>query len=313
MSIDLCGMTLEHPLMNAAGPGKSLQDIQRIFRSAVSAPVLGSFTGTKRERTGNPEPNEFHSSDGIFMLNSKGLPDPGLIYYSRDDVYAELSDLMLRDPRPVILSMAPQNGLADMEDLLKLAHIWSVQGLELNLSCPNVWDASGNQKQLACFNRRAIIESLSALADLLRRFEIHDWPVGIKVSPYSDPMTLEWMAQTIIELSRHPGMPRLYVVTSNTFPNALALDRRGKSVISVKYAGMSGPALKPIALGQTSMWAEALDRTGIPVVGVGGIRTGQDVADYLHAGATAVQVGGHYWQRGERVFEEILAEWLALD
>jgi dihydroorotate dehydrogenase (fumarate) len=312
MTIDLCGMQLEHPVMNAGGTAKSLEELRALFNSAASARVIGSQTGVKAT-TGNPQPNEFLDPAGVYMLNSKGLPDLGVGYYARDDISQALFDLTTDTVgAPVILSLAPKGGHADMDALLKLAHIWSVNALELNLSCPNVWDASGNQQQLACFNPLAVRESVSALADFLRQYQTDDWPVGLKVSPYSDPVQLKQIAQVIIDLSRQPGMPRLYVVTSNTFPNALALRPDGQSEISVRYGGMSGPALKPIALGQVSQWAEALHPMNIPVVGVGGISSGQDVADYLAAGAVAVQVGTHFWNRGARVFEEIVAEWVAL-
>lgn len=313
MTIDLCGMQLEHPVMNAGGTAKSLAEIRALMQSAASAKVIGSLKGVNTETAGNPEPNEFLDPRGAYMLNAKGLPEGGLAYYARDDIHEALFDLMTEaSGTPIVLSMAPKAGLKYLDQLLMLAHIWGVDALELNLSCPNVWDASGNQQQLICFNPQAVRENVSALVDLLRQYEADDWPVGLKVSPYSDPTLLKQIAQVVVELSRMPGMPRLYVVTSNTYPNALALKSDGSSEISVRYAGMSGPALKPIALGQVSQWMEALDRTDIPVVGVGGISSGQDVADYLAAGAVAVQVGTHFWNRGACVFEEIVSEWVAL-
>ena len=84
--------------------------------------------------------------------------------------------------------------------------------------------------------------------------------------------------------------------------------------MSSKYGGYSGPAYKPIALGQVYQWVEALRDCGsqIPVVGVGGISSGRDVADFLAVGATAVQVGTSYWRAGQRSVEPIVAEWLDL-
>ena len=107
-------------------------------------------------------------------------------------------------------------------------------------------------------------------------------PIWVKLSPYSDPGLLKEVAEVINEAPP----PVAAVVTCNTFPNAYA----GKGAISPMggLAGLSGPALKPIALGQVVQFRKHL-KEEIDVIGVGGITTGNDAVDFFEAGAKAVQ------------------------
>ena len=209
--------------------------------------------------------------------------------------------------KKIILSIA----LLEADDvvlgrLLDLARLWRVDAIELNLGCPNVW-GGGQQKMIASFDAESVRFQVSWVAQ--------EWggPLGLKMSPYSNPAELESMAELLANLCRRYD-DRVYIATSNTFPNALAMVR-GKPALAMRYAGFSGPAYLPIALGQASQWAEKLQKLGseIQVVGVGGITTGQDVADFLMVGATAVQVGAQFVERGPTVFERIVADWAQLE
>ncbi|MBX6389070.1 MAG: dihydroorotate dehydrogenase, partial [Frankia sp.] len=137
-------------------------------------------------------------------------------------------------------------------------------------------------------------------------------PYGVKISPFSDPEALAGLADVLAKQGGAPGGggPR-YVVAVNTFPNALAYDTDGRRpAIDVELAGMAGPALRPIALGQVRQLRRLLPAE-IDIVGAGGITTGRDVADFLRSGASAVQLATAYFNRDAdpAVFGEIAADW----
>jgi dihydroorotate dehydrogenase (fumarate) len=306
MTIDLCGMELEHPVMNAAGVVKTIRELEVAVISPLSAIVIGSLTGSQEERVGNPEPCLIYDRARGYVVNAMGLPEPGLDYYDKSynaSRWLKLLDMARADGKKIILSIAPLGDfLENLEILIGLAKKWEVDAIELNLGCPNVWSASW-QKPIASYDRDGIFQQVRSV------LRCWDGPVGLKMSPYSNPLELRRAALLIAQLTCNPAdRHRVYIVTSNTFPNAVVV-KDGKPSLSVEYGGFSGPAYLPIALGQVLQWVRALKEyeSKAPVVGVGGITTGQDVRDFLNLGAVAVQVGWKYFDRGPASVEQILA------
>lgn len=295
--VEIAGSKLEHPLMNAAGTCKKIEDVQELARSATAAIMLGSITLEPRE--GNSG-NVYWAGDG-FSLNSLGLPNPGAQYYRR--YLPEMADCAHRADKPLWVSVA---GL-EMGDYAKLTEI-ALQGgadaVELNLGCPNVWH-EGDQKRIACFDWNMVAEILARVTRVVGV----DVVVGIKVSPFSDPFNLERVGKVI-------GQSQLvkFVTAINTHPNAFALDTVGKPRITPDggLAGLGGLAVKPIGLGQVMQWRRVLP-SHIGVVGVGGISRGQDVCDYRRVGAVACQIATALLERKVRVFGEILEEYVEIN
>lgn len=311
MTIELCGMELEHPVMIASGMVKTLAELESAVNSSASAIVIGTLTGSFEERLGNPEPRWLYDPDRGYMVNAMGLPELGLRYYWEHDLeFLRLLDLARERGKKIILSVAPLGDFeGDLQQLISLAGRWSVDAIELNLGCPNVW-GSGEQKAIASFDLAGMRRQIN--------FVLNHWKgrVGLKVSPYSNPLELRATAQMIADDTWNEKLgyrDRIYIVTSNTFPNAIVM-QDGKPYLSTTLGGFSGPAFLPIALGQVYQWVEALKGFDslIPVVGVGGITSGQDVADFLACGATAVQAAAYYWNYGANSIERIVAEWVAL-
>jgi dihydroorotate dehydrogenase (fumarate) len=296
----LCGIDLEHPVMNAAGTCKSLDDVQELARSAAAAIVVGSITVAAR--TGNSGAT-YHAGDG-FSLNALGLPNRGLAYY------VEQLPAMARAAhdagKPLILSVAGFS-VDDYARSAAAAAPTGVDLLELNLACPNVWDG-GTQKRIACFDEGQTAAILAAVDAALRDAPTRV-PYGVKISPFSDPEALAGLASVLASAVAAGGGPR-YVCASNTFPNGLAFDDAGRPVIGVELAGLAGPALRPVALGQVRQLRRLLPAS-VEIVGAGGVTTGRDVADFLRAGAAAVQVATAFWNRDgdPAVFGAIAAEW----
>jgi len=289
---DLMGIPLEHPLMNAAGTCKFLDEVSQLSRAATSAIMVGSIT--VEQRGGNS--GNVYWAGAAFSLNSLGLPNPGSRYYGQ-----HLPEMVSRahdTGKPLLVSVA---GFTPDEyaELTALALERGADAVELNLGCPNVWQGE-EQKRIACFDP-------SLVEEILQRVEASAGAqarIAVKISPFSDPFALAEVAQVI---GRH-GVARA-VTTTNTFPNAFSYDDAGQPVVSVGggLAGLAGAAIKPIGLGQVRQLRNILpDR--IQIIGVGGINNGRDVIDYLRAGAAATQIATAYLERYERVFSSILAE-----
>ncbi len=297
--LTLAGISLEHPLMNAAGTCKRFEGregIETLVRTASSAAVLGSITLNSRVGNG---PGDYYCDD-LRSHNSLGLPNPGLHY-----VYETLSEMLhlAHDQmKPLFVSIA---GFSPLE-YRSLAGTMLRSGadlVELNLGCPNCWRGS-TQTRIACFDPDMVGEILTAV-----RGSVGDSaPIGVKVSPFSDPFGLQMLAKTLNEF------PLVKIVTTcNTFPNAFWLDESGASRIlpGGGLSGMAGPALKTIGLGQVKQ-LRALLRPDIQIIGVGGVKTGQDVRDYLCAGAVAVQAATGPIEEGPRFYGRVIGEFADL-
>jgi dihydroorotate dehydrogenase (fumarate) len=319
----LCGLEIEHPVMNAAGTCRTVEDVAVMARSAVSAVVVGSITVDAR--AGNAG-TTYHAQP-CYSLNALGLPNRGLGFY-REHLPA-MVDVAHQAGKPLILSVAGF-GVREYAVASAVVAAAGVDLIEINLGCPNVWDG-GTQKRIASFDSAQTAAICAAVSDALadatgtgqRGAGLQSGgpeggggsrgaarvPYGVKISPFSDPAALADLAAVLADLAASPGGPR-YVASSNTFPNGFALDPTGRPVIDVELAGLAGPALRPIALGQVRQLRRLLPEH-VQIVGVGGVTTGRDVADFLRAGASAVQVATAFWNKDgdPTVFGEIAADW----
>lgn len=292
MSVKAGGLKLDNPIIIAAGVCKNPKDTLRWMQSIASAVVSGSYT--EESRPGNdgtviyPDNEEQLHKVG-FGLNSLGLPNMGI-----DAAIYEFKQM--RPPKPIIASVAA-NSVADFaKGLRKFAAVDTVAARVANLSCPNVHGVGSSR--IICFE----LDAIKTLCDHLEMDrEPRESPVWIKVSPYSDPYQLKEVAEILNET--RPGTIRA-VVTCNTFPNGFAADAR--ITPNDGLAGLSGPAIKPIALGQVKQWRKHL-RSNIDVIGVGGITTGNDIADFLDVGAAAIKVNSlASWSGNPRALGDIL-------
>ena len=153
-----------------------------------------------------------------------------------------------------------------------------------------------------------MLKEILRVCKLSFRFTRKNKILSVKLSPIPDPVLLKKIAVLINESEIICA-----VTTSNTLPNVFAYADDGRPAIQsvTELGGMGGSALKPIALGQVKQLRELL-RDGIDIIGVGGIKTGKDVLDYLNAGASAVQIGTACFDRGPQIFGDVLTELAAL-
>lgn len=262
LAVALCGIELKNPVLAASGTfAYGLE-----FAGQVDLNALGGLVvkGLSREPIeGNPAPRLWETEGG--MINSVGLQNIGVRAFVRDKlpelaklktaVFANVFGRQTEDYVEVVRVLEDHAGLA---------------GYELNVSCPNT-DRGGIYFSS---DPALLAEVVEAVGRVARR------PLVVKLSP--NVSAIEPLARA----AEAAGASAISLV--NTFV-ALAVDARTRRPrIGAGFGGLSGPAIKPIALRMVYQAARAVK---IPVVGLGGIAGGQDAAEFLIAGATAVEVG----------------------
>lgn len=263
LAVNLAGLTLDNPVIPASGTF----GYGREFADLYDLDILGSisFKGTTVEkRYGNLLPRIADCTAG--MLNSVGLQNPGL-----DAVCSEeLSEMAKIYHKPVIANIS---GFAE-EEYVKLAeamdHEPQVGIIEVNISCPNVHNggmAFGTDPDSAAAITRAVKSATSK-------------PVFTKLSPNVTDIA------AIAKACEDAGADGLSLI--NTVLGMRIDIKSRKPVLANKVGGFSGPAIFPIAVRMVWQVAHAVN---IPIIGMGGITTAEDVIEMMMAGATAVQVG----------------------
>jgi dihydroorotate dehydrogenase (NAD+) catalytic subunit len=268
MSVSVAGIELKNPIMAASGTfayGVEFEDVVTLER-------LGGFVtkGLSREPLpGNPPPRLFETAAG--MLNAIGLQNVGVGAF-----LSEKLPLLRKIKNIVFLCNVFGHSQEEYEDVVRaLNEGEGIQGYELNVSCPNTkcgGIAFGTDPKM-------LFDVVSAVKKIATR------PVIVKLSP--NVTSIPQMAQ----VAEEAGADAISLV--NTFVGmAIDVETR-RSRISNVTAGLSGPAIKPIAL--RMVW-EAAKSVKIPVIGIGGISTAEDVIEFMLAGASAIEVGTvNFW------------------
>lgn len=270
LAVELCGIPLATPLIPASGTlaRESLDEVGGVYGAILPK------TTTPAPREGNPPPRIAEAPAG--MVNSIGLQNPGVRRFLQ-----ELDEWDLGVP--IFVSVAGETvgefaGLCE-----RLAAADRVAAVELNLSCPNV-ERGG---LTFCATPAAVEETVAAC----------------RAAAPGKPLLAKLTYEGVVENARAAAAAGVDALTvMNTIP-ALAIDARRQRVLV--RGGLSGPAIKPVALRAVYDVSRAV---GVPVVGSGGIASGIDVAEFMLAGATAVQVGTASFVRDPR---EILHEFAA--
>jgi dihydroorotate dehydrogenase (NAD+) catalytic subunit len=263
LSISFCGLNFKNPVIAASGTfGYGVE-----FEDIVALDKLGGFVvkGLSREpMAGNPPPRMFETAAG--MLNAIGLQNIGAEAFLREKL-----PVLARKKNLIVIANVFGSAREDYEAVIRILNEGEqIAAYELNVSCPNTKQGGISFGS----DIHALEEVVSACKRLSRR------PLIVKLSPNVTSIPL------MARVAEEAGADALSLI--NTF-TALAIDpETRKPRISNITAGLSGPAIKPIAL---RMVYEASRAVNIPVIGMGGIATGSDVVEFLLAGAAAVQVG----------------------
>ena len=259
----LSGITLKNPVIPASGTFGFGQEMSRFYDLNVLGGI--SLKGTTgEERFGNPTPRIAECREG--MLNAVGLQNPGV-----DAVVARELPAIRKIYDGVLL--ANISGFS-VEEYVAVAQKFDAAGeidiLEINISCPNVRHggmAFGTDPGAA----REVTAAVKAVTKK---------PVYMKLSPNVTDIA------AIAKACEAGGADGITLI--NTLLGMVIDPRTGRPIVSTKMSGFSGPAIKPVALRMVYQAAQAVH---IPIIGVGGISTADDVIEFMSAGASAVQVG----------------------
>lgn len=261
--VNLCGIKLDNPVTAASGTfGYGYE-----FAELYDINILGtfSFKGTTLEpRFGNPTPRIAECREG--MINSIGLQNPGV-----DKVIEEeLPKLAKCLHKKVMANIGGFSAEEYREVAVRLDKCDQIGWLEINISCPNVHGggiAFGTDPEAAA-------EVVRTVKDAVKK------PVIVKLSPNVTDITL------IAKACEDAGADGISLI--NTMLGMRIDLRTGKPVLANVMGGFSGPAVFPVAL---RMVYQVYDAVKIPIIGIGGISTAEEVIEMMLAGATAVQIG----------------------
>ncbi|WP_419790525.1 dihydroorotate dehydrogenase [Staphylococcus chromogenes] len=262
LNIELPGLSLKNPVMPASGCFAFGEEYSQFYNLSELGAIMIK-AATKEARFGNETPRVAETDSG--MINAIGLQNPG-VHHILDH---ELKALEAYDV-PIIANVA---GSTEEDYVYVAEHISkspNVKALELNISCPNVKEGGmqfGVDPQVA--------------AELTRKVkEVSAVPVYVKLSP--NVTNIVEMAQAIAEYA--DGLTMI-----NTLVGLRIDAKTGRPIISNVIGGLSGPAIKPVALRMVYEVRKALPT--IPIIAMGGVQNAQDVIDYISVGADAVAVG----------------------
>jgi len=271
MQVELSGVELTNPVLLASGIlGSTGASLERALRKGAGGVVTKSVG--PREREGHPGPNVFVDDSGEYALNAVGLSNAS-------DAFTE--EVSKFDGTTVVSVFG---GTA--EEFADVASTFEpyADAFELNVSCPHAEGygvAIGADSDLTRGVTEAVVEAV-------------DVPVWVKMTP-------DVADVTEIGVAAQEGGASA-VVATNTL-SAMAIDvESGRPILGNVHGGMSGSALKPVAVRCVYDLYDALD---VPVVGVGGVSSADDAVEYMLAGASAVEVGTAVWDDGVELLGEI--------
>ena len=279
---DLCGIALKHPVINASGTFDAIA-AQRAYGDGLlddfPFSAFVSKTITPEPRAGNEPQRIWETPAG--MINSIGLPNKGLAGFLAEDL-----PLLAQLPVPLVVSAMATN----REDFGRLVEELGmrdeVAAIELNVSCPNVHSGLIVGEQPG--ETEGLLEALRPLTAK---------PLIVKLTP-----NVASPAEVAVAAERG-GADAVSLI--NTLKASAIDPATGQAGIAAGHGGLSGPAVRPIAIAQVRAVAALVS---IPVVGMGGISSGADAVEFLQAGASVVAVGTENFRdprAGSRVAGEI--------
>lgn len=274
LRVDLAGLRLANPTMLASGIlGLSAESLSNIVMGGAGAIVTKSV-GLK-PRNGYANPTIVQTSYGL--INAMGLPNPGISEFVKE--IREAKKLSV----PVVVSVYGFSA-EEYATVTKTAVDAGADAAELNVSCPHV-EETGSE----------IGQNPEILAEVVRKVKaVVEKPVFVKLSP-----NVANIAETA-EVAVKAGADALTAI--NTV-KAMTIDTETTvPILSNKIGGLSGPAIKPIAV---RCVYEIYERVKAPIIGCGGLTNWRDAVEFLLAGATAVQVGTAIALKGPNVFKKI--------
>lgn len=262
MKVSLAGVEFANPIMTASGCCGYGEELAEIFPlSKLGALVTKSIT--LEPRLGHPPPRTAETASG--MLNAIGLANVGVDAFIRDKI-----PFLSKQKTRIIVNVAGASVDEYVEVSRKLNNVDDLDMIELNISCPNV-DRGGIQFGSDPYLTRKVVGEVR---------KVFDRPLIVKLSPNVTNIG------DIARAAEAGGADALTVINS-VVGTAVDIETRRPRLTNNK-GGLTGPAIKPIAL---AMVAAVYEHCRLPIIGVGGIATWQDVVEFMLCGASAIQIG----------------------
>ncbi len=275
VEIELCGIKMRNPTMLAAGIlGSTASSLNWAGRSGAGAVVTKSFGLNSNKGYSNPTTVEVTGG----VINAIGLSNPGVENFKQELDKLERSV-------PAIASIYGANP----EEFSKIASKIqeNVDAIELNVSCPHAMGGCG-----AAIGQDPVLTS-SVVSAVKKSVNI---PVFVKLTPNVTDVV------EIAESAEDAGADALTLI--NSLGPGMKIDiKTGKPILNNRFGGLSGPAIKPVAV---RCVYDVYDSVNIPIIGVGGIRNYEDVLEFIYAGASCVQIGTSIMYDGMEIFGKIV-------
>lgn len=261
LSVDIAGLKLKNPVIAASGTFGFGREYSRYFDLSRLGGI--SVKGlTLEPRKGNEPPRIAETPGGI--LNSVGLQNPGVHAFIRDEIP------FLRKYDTAIIANVAGNTVDDYCSMVEILSDADIDAIELNVSCPNV--------KKGCLLFGSTPSGVSEITGAVRR--LCRKPLIVKLSPNVTDITQ-------IALAAEASGADCVSLINTILGMVIDIDTR-KPVLANRMGGLSGPAVKPVAVRMVYQAAKAVK---IPVIGMGGISGGNDAVEFILAGASAVMVG----------------------
>ncbi|MFV0472517.1 MAG: dihydroorotate dehydrogenase [Paludibacteraceae bacterium] len=262
LTVNLKKIQLKNPVMTASGTfGYGTEYYDFVDLSRIGGVVVKGTTIRRRE--GNPYPRMAETPSG--MLNAVGLQNKGVDYFVKN-IYPDIK----RYNTNILVNVSGST----IEDYVKTAEIINeldnIPGIELNISCPNVKEG-GMAFGTSCLSAAAVVKEVK---------KVYHKELMVKLSPNVTDIT------EIAKVVEDAGADSISLI--NTLLGMAINSKTRKPLLSTITGGLSGPAVKPVALRMVWQVAHAVK---IPVVGLGGIMNATDAVEFLLAGASAIQIG----------------------
>ncbi len=263
--IDFCGIKMKNPVTVASGTfGYGRGHSQFIDLSKIGA-IITKGTSMK-PKLGNKPPRICETTGGL--LNAIGLENPGLDYFVNNDL-----QFLKRQNVPIIVNCfgGAEGTVKAYVEICEALNKLPIDGVEINLSCPNV--------SKGCLAFGTTYEGVKEITSACRKV-LTNKPLIVKLTPNVSDITLPAKG------AEEAGADAISLINTIT---GMKIDiEKRKPVLSINTGGLSGPAIKPIAV---RMVYQASHAVKIPVMGLGGIMTGEDAIEFMMAGAKCVSVG----------------------
>ncbi len=262
LDVNIGGLQLKNPIMTASGTfGYGIE-----FQDFIPLEELGGIIvkgTTLNPREGNDYPRMAETAKG--MLNCVGLQNKGVDYFC-NHIYPQIKDINTC----WIVNVSGSSPEDYAECAARIDELENIPAIELNISCPNVRDG-GMAFGVTCAGAESVVRAVR---------ERYHKTLIVKLSPNVTDIT------EIARAAEGSGADSVSLI--NTLMGMAVDIERRKRVLSIGTGGLSGPAIKPVALRMVWQVAHAVK---IPVIGLGGIMTATDALEFLMCGATAVQIG----------------------